>query len=344
MVTIRDIAEECNVSITTVSNVINGKAKVGEKTRQTILEVIEKRGYRPNSIAQGLRSQKTKNIAVIADDIAQFSTPQIIEGIMSYCEKRGYRTTVKNLRMYARWQDTWYHNDFAFHSVLNPILEELDSHMVDGTIYVAGHARKINCFSEDYHTPAVMAYAYDQNPLVPSVLIDDENSAYQMIRYLIQKGHRKIAVLGGKEDNLHTQRRLKGYQRALYEAQILYNPRLIRYSEWTITAGYDEVKRLPLDEITAIFCMSDEMAGGVYQYLDELGLRAGRDIAVAGFDNQEISEVMIPGLTTMALPLQEIGRTSAELLFRQIEKGEVEMNKEMLIPCSFVERESVMEI
>lgn len=344
MVTIRDIAEECKVSITTVSNVINGKAKVGEKTRQTILEVIEKRGYRPNSIAQGLRSQKTKNIAIIADDIAQFSTPEIIEGIMSCCEKRGYRTTVKNLRMYARWQDTWYDNDIAFHSVLNPILEELDSHMVDGTIYVAGHARKINCFPESYNTPAVMAYAYDQNPLVPSVLIDDEKSAYQMIRYLIQKGHRKIAVLGGKEDNLHTQRRLKGYQRALYEAQILYNPTLIRYSDWTIAAGYDEVKKLPINEITAIFCMSDRMAGGVYRYLDELGLRAGRDIAVAGFDDQEISKVMIPELTTMALPLQEIGRASAELLFRQIEKGEVEKNREMLIPCFFVERDSVMEI
>ena len=72
MVTIKDIAEECNVSITTVSNVLNGKAKVGEKTKQRILEVIEKRGYRPNTIAQGLRSQKTKNIAIIADDIAQF--------------------------------------------------------------------------------------------------------------------------------------------------------------------------------------------------------------------------------------------------------------------------------
>lgn len=191
MVTIKDIAEECNVSITTVSNVLNGKAKVGEKTKQRILEVIEKRGYRPNAIAQGLRSQKTKNIAIIADDIAQFSTPEIIEGIMSYCEQRSYRTTVRNLRLYARWQDTWYNNDAAFHSILNPILDELNSHMVDGIIYIAGHARKINCFPENFGTPAVMAYAYDQNPMVPAVLPDDETSAYQMTRYLIRKGHKK---------------------------------------------------------------------------------------------------------------------------------------------------------
>ena len=144
MVTIKDIAEECNVSITTVSNVLNGKAK--EQTKQRILEVIQKRGYRPNTIAQGLRSQKTKTIGIIAEDIAQFTTPEIIEGIMSCCEERGYRTTVRNLRMYARWQDAWYYNETAYHSVLDPMLEELDSHMVDGVIYIAGHARRISCF------------------------------------------------------------------------------------------------------------------------------------------------------------------------------------------------------
>lgn len=98
------------------------------------------------------------------------------------------------------------------------------------------------------------------------------------------------------------------------------------------------------EDITAIFCMSDMIAGGVYQYLDEQGLRAGRDVSVVGFDNHVLSEYMIPGLTTMALPLKEIGTTSAKLLFDQIEKGEVEMNREILIPCSFVERCSVKEI
>lgn len=344
MVTIKDIAEECNVSITTVSNVLNGKAKVGEKTKEKIIEVIQKRGYRPNSIAQGLRSQKTKTIGIIADDIAQFTTPEIIEGIMSYCENSGYRTTVRNLRMYARWQDSWYYNEMAYHSVLDPMLEELDSHMVDGVIYIAGHARKINCFPENYKTPAVMAYAYAQNPMVPSVLIDDEMSAYQLVRYLIQKGHRNIGVIGGREDNMHTQRRLKGYQRALFESQILFNPRLVLYGEWRKETGYEGASKLLKENITAIFCMTDRIAGGVYRYLDEKGLRVGRDMAVVGFDNQELAEYLIPGLTTMALPLKEIGNASAKLLFKQMEKGEVEKNKEVLIPCSFVERCSVMEI
>lgn len=344
MVTIKDIAKECNVSITTVSNVLNDKSKVGEQTKQKILEVIQKRGYRPNTIAQGLRSQKTKTIGIIADDIAQFTTPEIIEGIMSYCEKKGYRTTVRNLRMYARWQDAWYYNKTAYHSVLDPMLEELDSHMVDGVIYIAGHARKIDCFPADYRTPAVMAYAYEQNPRVPSVLIDDEVSAYQIVRYLIQNGHRRIGVIGGREDNIHTQKRLLGYQRALYEAEILYNPELVRFADWEKDSGYDKVKGLLKANITAVFCMTDRLAGGVYQYLNELGLRVGHDLAVVGFDNQILAEYMVPGLTTMALPLEEIGSVSAKLLFKQIEKGGLEENMKILIPCTFVERQSVMEV
>lgn len=344
MVTIKDIAEECKVSITTVSNVLNGKAKVGEQTKQRILEAIQKRGYRPNTIAQGLRSQKTKLIGIIADDIAQFTTPAIIEGIMSCCEERGYRTTVRNLRMYARWQDSWYYDEKAYHSVLDPMLEELDSYMVDGVIYIAGHARKISCFPETYKTPAVMAYAYAKNPRVPSVLIDDESSAYQIVRYLIDKGHRRIGVIAGREDNLHTQRRLLGYQKALYDAHILYDSTLVEFAGWENESGYGAIEALLKTDITALFCMTDRSAGGVYRYLDEQRLRVGRDLSVAGFDNQELAQYLIPGLTTMALPLQEIGNVSAKLLFQQIEEGIVEENKEILIPCTFVERQSVVSI
>ena len=340
MVTIKDIAKECNVSITTVSNVINNKAKVGEQTRQRILKVMEERGYRPNTIAQGLRSQKTRVIGIIADDISQFTTPEIIEGIMSCCENCGYKTTVRNLRMYSRWQDAWYYNKKALHSVLDPMLKEMNSHMVDGVIYIPGHARMIDCFPQNFSTPAVMAYAYENNPRVPSVLIDDVASSREIIRYLIDKGHKKIGVIGGRIDNIHTQRRLQGYQEALTQADIAYDPDLVRLSDWEKHAGYSEIEQLLQRNITAVFCMTDRIAGGVYQYLHEQGMVAGRDLSVVGFDNQILAEYMTPGLTTMALPLQEIGHTAARLLFEQMEEKEGK-EKEILIPCSFVERESV---
>lgn len=150
MVTIKEIARECNVSPTTVSNILNGKPKVSEETKQRVLETVEKMGYSPNYIAQGLRNQKTKMIGIIAEDIAQFTTPEIVEGIMSYCEEKGYRTIVKNLRLYARWSDSWYDNERSYRSILDPTLKELESIRVDGIIYIAGHARIIHCFPEDF--------------------------------------------------------------------------------------------------------------------------------------------------------------------------------------------------
>ena len=344
MVTLKEIAKECRVSPATVSNILNGKPKVSEETRQRVLDTVEKRGYRPNYIAQGLRNQKTKTIGIIAEDIAQFTTPEIVDGIMSRCEEKGYRAVVKNLRLYARWSDSWYDNESSYHSILDPTLKELESIRVDGIIYIAGHARVIHCFSEDFNTPAVMAYAFTDNRRVPSVAIDDKKSACEMIHYLISRGHRKIGVIGGRENNIHTQQRLQGYQKALFENRILFNPSWVRYADWEKEGAYQEARELLKEDVTAVFCMADRMAGGVYRCLDEIGLRAGRDIAVAGFDNHDIAEYFVPGLTTMALPLREIGNVSADYLLKQMEEAQEEIPEKILIPCTFTERESVHTI
>ena len=89
MVTIKEIAKECNVSVTTVSNILNGKPKVSEETRERVMKVIKRRGYQPNYVAQNLRRQKTHTIGIIAEDINQFSTPGVIESIMARCEREG---------------------------------------------------------------------------------------------------------------------------------------------------------------------------------------------------------------------------------------------------------------
>ena len=135
MVTLKEIAQECNVSATTVSNILNGKPKVSEETRLKVLDVVKRRGYQPNYIAQGLRNQKTRTIGIIAEDIAQFSTPGMIESIMAFCEEKGYRTIVQNLRLYARWQESWFNNEEAYRSVLEPALQELRSIKVDGFMW-----------------------------------------------------------------------------------------------------------------------------------------------------------------------------------------------------------------
>ena len=284
MVTLKEIAKECNVSATTVSNILNGKPKVSEATRQKVLQVVKKRGYQPNYVAQGLRNQRTRTIAVIAEDIGQFTTPGIIESVMARFETEGYHTIVWNLRLYARWNESWYNNEQAYRSILNPVLQELRSIKVEGVLYIAGHARKIHCTSQDYEVPMVMAYAYPDLHSIPSVTIDEEKSAYEMVKYLLNMGHTKIGFIGGRADNIHTQKRLIGAQRAMFESYVPYNPEWVRYGDWYRKSGYTAAAPLVQAGVTAIFCMADRMAGGVYDYLEEKGLKAGEDVSVTGFD------------------------------------------------------------
>lgn len=346
MITLKEIAEMCGVSATTVSNILNGKSKASEATTQKVMDIVAKTGYRPNYVAQGLRRKRTQTIAIIAEDIAQFTSPTIIEGIMEYCEQCGYHVIVANLRLYARWQDTWYNQEEAYYSILNPVLQDIQAMRPDGVIYVAGHGRIIRCFDDNFPIPAVMAYAISDSKKVPSVVIDDEQGAYGVTRYLLEMGHKRIGVIGGRVDNMHTQLRFLGYQKALYEKGIPYNPDLLYYGKWNRKSGYDGIKALLQKDpsLTAVFCISDEMSGGVYDYLTEIGREVGKDFSVASFDDRDIAAYFCPGLTTTALPLAEIGKESARLLIERIENDEENLPEEPFVhkvPCTLVERKSV---
>lgn len=346
MVTLKELAKMCGVSISTVSNIINGKPKVSEETKQRVLDAIKQTGYQPNYFAQGMRKQKTRTIGIIVEELIQFSTPPIVEAIMTYCEEKNYRTILLNMRLYDKWHDTWYNDEKKYQSVLQPSIQEMLSIKVDGIIYVAGHCRIVNCFEDDFKIPAIIVYAISKSPKFTSVVIDDEKGGYDMAKYLISMGHRKIGVIAGVADNLHTKKRSLGYQKALYEEQILFNPDWIRYGDWMRMSGYIEAEKIVKEGVDAIFCMNDLMAAGCYDYLYEHGIRVGEDISVVGYDNNEITEYLRPHLTTNAIGFTEIGRKSAEMLIKYIEE-EIEPNANsniIKIPCQMVIRESVKRI
>ena len=348
MVTLKEVAQMCNVSISTVSNILNGKPKVSEETKKRVLQVMQETGYQPNYFAQGMRKQKTQIIGILAEDLHQFSSPGVIEGIMAYCESHNYRTVLENMRLYDRWGCSWYDQEKLYDSVLEPALQQLMSIKVDGIIYVAGHARIINCFPEDFRLPAVVAYAYSGSRRFPSVVIDDEKGGYDITRYLLENGHRKIGVIAGDRQNIHTQKRALGYQKALFEDQLLFNPDWIQYGDWERQSGYEAAVKLLEDDVTAIFCMNELMAGGAYDYIYEHGLKPGTDISVVGYDNRELSGFFGPPLTTMEIPLTTIGENAGRVLLRLLqadkEEAKEEWGKEYLIPCKLIERKSVLHI
>lgn len=345
MITLKEIAKMCNVSISTVSNVLNGKPKVSEEIRQKVLEVVKETGYQPNYFAQGMRKQKTRIIGIIVEDLDVFSTPPMVEAIMAYCDDNNYRTILVNLRLYDRWENTWFTDNNKIQSVLRPAIQELLSIKVDGIMYVAGHCRYIDLFMDDPGIPAVIVYGLSASPKLPSVIFDDEKGSYDITKYLISKGHKKIGVVAGDADNIHTQKRILGYQKALYEEKVLYNPDWIRHGDWKRPSGYKLAEKLVKEGVTAIFCMNDLMAAGVYDYLYENNITVGRDISIAGYDNNQISEYLRPKLTTSDIPLKIIGKKSAEVIVSMLSNeaylGETEVIK---LPCNLIIRESVHNI
>lgn len=345
MITVKELAKLCGVSPSTISNILNGKPNVGEETRQRVLQVVQETGYQPNYFASGMRKQNSKLISIIVEDLNQFTTPPIVGAIMTGCEEKGYKTILMDMRLYDRWKDTWFDDDEKLKTVLTPMIRETESIKADGCIYVAGHGRGIHYFPKQYSIPTVICYANSDKDRFPSVLIDDEKGGYDMGRFLLEKGHRRIAVLTGVENNMHSQKRLEGYQRALFEAGVPYNPSWTLHGNWKRECGYQMAERLLALQPTVIWCMNDQMAGGVYQYLYEHGIVVGKDISVAGYDNMEEASYMYPRLATNALPLKEIGRRSAEILIRMIEEeGWRPECIKTWVPCEMVQGNSVMEI
>lgn len=341
--TIKEIARICNVSTSTVSNVLNGKNKVGDETTKRILDVIKATGYKPNAIAKGLRTQSTKMIGVIVEDVVLFNIADIINGITEYCEENGYSIILENMRLYAKWHDKWFNDPVIYSEALKPVIGRMESLQVDGIIYVAGHARNVESIRENTNIPVVMAYAIPNPNNMPYVLLDDEQGGYEITKYLIDKGHRNIGVICGEKDNYHTIMRVKGYQKALKDNRITPDACNLIYTKWTREGGYNVAKEILDRGVSAVVCMSDIIASGLYDYCSEEGIEVGEDISVIGYDNHIVAQFLKPQLTTYALPLIAIGQNAAILLLGLL-NNEYPTDNMKLVSGSVLERGSVKEL
>lgn len=348
MITLKEIAEQCGVSVATVSNILNGKPKVSEETRQKVLAVVKETDYQPNLLAQGMRKKKTNTIGIITEDLEEFSSTPIVEKIMSVCEENNYRTILINMRLYDKWQDTWYKDFGKLRSTLLPALQQMRAIKVDGIIYVAGHCREIDYFPDDFEIPVLIAYALSADGRYTSVMIDDETGGYNVTKHLINQGHTKIGVITGVADNFHAQHRLIGYQKALFESQILYSPLLVKHGNWERESGRRAMEELLKEDITAVFCMNDIMAAGAYDTIYSHGLEVNKDISVIGYDNRALSEYLRPNLSTNDIKLSEVGKIAAHSMIEQLEQEEdgrpIEKAKIHVVKSELILRDSVGSI
>lgn len=340
MATIKEIAHMAEVSTTTVSNVLNGKPGAASDAKaKEIFDLARQLSYTPNAFAKNLKQQKSNSIGIITEDLTVFNAPEIVDGIDAYCEENGYEIILANMRLFKR-----YNNDFTdtpqHQSLLDELVRNMMAKQIEGLIYVGYHCREIHCLPSLLSVPLVYAYCFPQNMQYSAVLYDDEKAAYDVTCSLIAKGHRNIGVLCGPISSFHTQCRLKGVQKALFDHGILYNASAVLYGDWTRNSGYEAANEMNNMGCTAVFSFNDLMASGLYEWFTEQGMEIGSDISIFGFDNRDISRGYTYKISTVELPLNEIGRKSAELVLQQVAGNKVEPER-ILLPCDILERNSV---
>jgi len=309
--------------------------------RRRVLDAIALTNYTPNMIAKSLRTNQTRTIGVLVEDICAYPVPDIVDGVSEYLEGRGYQLLLNNLhllgKLYNHYEQLAHYKD-----VINDGVRLMMGTHADGIIYVSMHDRRIDNVIEPVNKPLVYAFAYSSNPLAPSVTYDNEASAEKMTQVLIDQGHRRIALICGHAASSPVKLRLRGYRNALEKAGIQVPPEYIRWGDWEFDSGVKQTKLLldmPLRP-TAIFAMNDLMAAGCYTALQKRGLRVPEDVSIVGFDSREISSYLYPPLTSLALPHKEIGRQSGALMLSRLE-GPQDEAKNVVIQCDVVCRESV---
>jgi LacI family transcriptional regulator len=311
-VTIRDVAQLAGVSPATVSKVMNDAPHVSDETRMRVRAAAEKLQFRPNSIARSLKTKHTATLGLITDDLEGVFTLSMMRGVEEAASAQGFSVFLCN--SYGDMTRERAH------------LEVLLDKKVDGVILLSGYrvrsrgapARPLG------KTPVIYVYQYTHDVPVPCIIPDDFGGAVTGTRHLLSLGRRRIGVINGPTHYEATQRRLAGVQYALQDAGLPFDPSLVRTGKWYESSGYalaNELmaQRYPPD---ALFCMSDSIASGALGALTELGVRVPEDISLIGFDNRNFAAHQRPPLTTVALPLVEMGQLAGKLLLEAIRSGE----------------------
>ncbi|TDX44387.1 LacI family DNA-binding transcriptional regulator [Orenia marismortui] len=318
-VTMKDIARMIGVSESTVSRAINNKPGVGAKTKKKILRLVEKYNYQPNQLAQNLAKQESNMIGLLLPDISSLFYSEAARAIQDIAAKEGYQVIVCNTdgdedreKNYIDW---------------------LQANKIAGIIFLGyglANNKIINLGLSNY--PIVLANRLVEEVMIPSVVIDNATGAFGATIHLLEKGHKRIALINGPQDNLQSQNRLQGYKQALNNYNIDYNPKLVIHKDWSRESGYEGfLELLDSDEVpTAIFAANDLIAVGVIEAIKMGGYMIPHDIAVVGFEDTIVTSVIEPALTTVSQPMYELGANSVRKLFSLINKEEVEEKIEIL--------------
>ncbi len=333
--TIKDIAAKTNLSVTTVSLVLNDKpSKISEKTRDLVIRTALELQYRPNQLAVGLIKKRTKTIGLIVPDIRNNFFSTLAKGIEEECRKNGWTVILCNT------SDT-HERDIEYIYVLA-------SKSVDGILYCMSADSSLEKFQKSYellnklNIPFIMLDRSFQMPNCITAKLDHVTGGYLATRHLLELGHKRIACVTGPNNLEDSNRRLEGYKKALQEAGIAFDENIITEGNYSMESGIAAVDHLMGKSFTAIFAFNDMMAYGVYKGLKSHNLSVPADISVMGYDDIFLSEIIEVPLTTVHQPVERMGVAATRHLIGIIE-GDSESKTIPTFPPELVVRKSTIQ-
>ena len=334
---IKDIAKLAQVGVSTVSRVLNNHTDVKESTREKILEIIRESNYIPNNSARILKQHNTKNIGILVKGVFNPFFSQITNVIGKIINENGYTMIMRQ-------------NDYNIYQDVDTLIAFVKEKRLQGVICLGGNFTEItdDCFKE-INVPIVLTsvntISKQGEIYYSSIGIDNIKGAYDATTYLINKGHKNIAlILGDVNDMGVSLWRLEGYKKALDERGIDKENDLILIGQYSSKGAYVATLELlkKRKDITAVFALSDIMAVGAAKAILDSGLKIPEDVSIVGFDGMDESEFYNPSITTVKQPEKLMAEMSINLLMSLI-KGETE-NKHVLLETKLIERDSCFDL
>ncbi|GGE26018.1 LacI family transcriptional regulator [Marinithermofilum abyssi] len=322
MVTIKDVAKKADVSVATVSRVINGLGGVRPATEERIRKAVEELNYLPNVIARSMVMKRTETIGVIVPDIANPFFPEVIKGIEEQARDSGYTLFLANTDESVEKE--------------RQLLHALRERRVDGLIVTTADEQHSPLMDLELGgLPVVLVDRHIQDSPYDSVVIDNVDGAYTAIKHLVTTGHTKIGLIAGPDHVTPGRERTEGYVQALRDFEIPARDQYMKEGDFKEESGYQLGKELLSlsDPPTAIFSANNLMTLGLLTCIRDQGRELGKDIVVVGFDDLDIATFVDPPLTVVSRPMRQMGEIAADMLVERIQgKTFPEPRKVILIP------------
>lgn len=331
-VTLKDIAKRLNLSTSTVSRALQNNPNISPETKKLVVDLAKELDYRPNALALSLLKRRSHMLGVIVPTMANNFFSTTMSGIEEVANEAGYQVLIcQSNEKYER-------------EVVNT--ETIVSNHVDGILVsVSQETQNYDHFRSLYRKgiPLVFFDRVSEDEEVSKVILDDYDAAFQVVEHLIKSGAKKIAHIAGRETLLNVKKRVDGYKAALEKYNIKFDPKLVTYTGFNKEDGIEGFNKLHSTSglPDAIFAVCDDVAVGAFLAMREKGIQVPDDVLLAGFNDDPITSIMFPTLTTIHQKGYEIGKAATRMLIQQIESDyENHHPKQEILKGELIVRES----